>query len=44
MIGGMLAATLLATFLIPMFFMLVEKASEWLDRRKAPKAEQVHEG
>ena len=25
MIGGMLAATLLATFLIPMFFLLVEK-------------------
>ncbi len=43
-IGGMLAATMLATFLIPMFFMLVEKCSEWLDRRKAPKAEHVHEG
>jgi multidrug efflux pump len=43
-IGGMLAATMLATFLIPMFFMLVEKSSDWLERRKAPKTEQAHEG
>ncbi|MNG17368.1 Efflux pump membrane transporter BepE [compost metagenome] len=46
-IGGMLAATVLATFLIPMFFMLVEKASDWLESGKAPKtpkAEEVHEG
>ncbi|MCY1522907.1 Efflux pump membrane transporter BepE [compost metagenome] len=43
-IGGMLAATLLATFLIPMFFMLVEKSSDWLDSKKSPKAEQAHEG
>ncbi|UCP01006.1 multidrug efflux RND transporter permease subunit [Metapseudomonas lalkuanensis] len=46
-IGGMLAATMLATFLIPMFFMLVEKASDWLEGKKAPKTpkvEEVHEG
>ncbi|MNN85344.1 Efflux pump membrane transporter BepE [compost metagenome] len=34
-IGGMLAATVLATFLIPMFYMLVESASEKLGKRKA---------
>ncbi|MOA19434.1 Efflux pump membrane transporter BepE [compost metagenome] len=46
-IGGMLAATLIATFFIPMFYMLVEKASDWLDSKKAPKAkagpEEAHE-
>ncbi|WP_324708892.1 efflux RND transporter permease subunit [Pseudomonas citronellolis] len=33
-IGGMLAATVLATFLIPMFYMLVESAAERLGKRK----------
>ncbi|AGI22734.1 hydrophobe/amphiphile efflux-1 (HAE1) family protein [Pseudomonas sp. ATCC 13867] len=33
-IGGMLAATLLATFLIPMFYMLVESAADKLSARK----------
>ncbi|MCY1283525.1 Efflux pump membrane transporter BepE [compost metagenome] len=34
-IGGMLAATVLATFLIPMFYMLVESAADKLGKRKA---------
>ena len=39
-IGGMLAATLLATFLIPMFYLLVESAADRLGRKKkAPAAE-----
>ncbi|MBB4865217.1 multidrug efflux pump [Pseudomonas nitritireducens] len=45
-IGGMLAATLLATFLIPMFYMLVESAADKLSGRKAkhkPAAEGAHE-
>ena len=33
-IGGMLAATLLATFLIPMFYLLVESLGEKLSRKK----------
>ena len=33
-IGGMLAATLLATFLIPMFYLLVESLAEKLGRKK----------
>ncbi|WP_345772979.1 efflux RND transporter permease subunit [Pseudomonas sp. DP-17] len=45
-IGGMLAATLLATFLIPMFYMLVESAADKLSGRKSktkPAAEGAHE-
>ncbi|OBY59594.1 efflux RND transporter permease subunit [Pseudomonas sp. AU12215] len=45
-IGGMLAATLLATFLIPMFYMLVESAADKLSGRKnkaKPAAEGAHE-
>lgn len=45
-IGGMLAATLLATFLIPMFYMLVESAADKLSGRKnkaKPAAEGPHE-
>ncbi|MGL4316187.1 MAG: efflux RND transporter permease subunit [Pseudomonas sp.] len=40
-IGGMLAATLLATFLIPMFYLLVESLAARLDRKKtaAPHVE-----
>lgn len=39
-IGGMLAATLLATFLIPMFYLLVESAAQRVSRRgKARQAE-----
>ena len=34
-IGGMLAATLLATFMIPMFYLLVESLSDKLSKRKA---------
>ncbi|WJN58552.1 efflux RND transporter permease subunit [Pseudomonas sp. SO81] len=34
-IGGMLAATLLATFLIPMFYLLVESLADKLDKRKS---------
>ncbi|WP_152220359.1 efflux RND transporter permease subunit [Pseudomonas sp. SCB32] len=44
-IGGMLAATLLATFLIPMFYMLVESASDKLSSRKnkgKPAEGEVH--
>lgn len=35
-IGGMLAATVLATFLIPMFFMLVEKLSKRTPKEQTP--------
>ncbi|MDU9395902.1 efflux RND transporter permease subunit [Pseudomonas sp. zfem003] len=44
-IGGMLAATVLATFLIPMFYLLVESAADKLAQRrgkKAPPADPVH--
>lgn len=40
-IGGMLAATLLATFLIPMFYMLVESAADKLSGRKKAKSKPV---
>ncbi|MCY1283753.1 Multidrug resistance protein MexB [compost metagenome] len=39
-IGGMLAATLLATFLIPMFYLLVESMSDKLSG-KGKKAEEA---
>ena len=39
-IGGMLAATLLATFMIPMFYLLVEALGEKLGRRKKAAATQ----
>ncbi|WP_447589559.1 efflux RND transporter permease subunit [Aquipseudomonas campi] len=40
-IGGMLAATLLATFVIPMFYLLVESLADKLDaRRKKPSRQQ----
>ncbi|MDG9930521.1 multidrug efflux RND transporter permease subunit [Pseudomonas sp. GD04015] len=38
-IGGMLAATVLATFMIPMFYLLVESLGEKLGRRKKVAAE-----
>ncbi|WP_296277528.1 efflux RND transporter permease subunit [Pseudomonas sp. UBA7530] len=38
-IGGMLAATLLATFLIPMFYLLVESAAQRVSRRGKTTAE-----
>jgi multidrug efflux pump len=41
-IGGMLAATLLATFLIPMFYLLVESLGEKLSRKKKPAAVEQH--
>ena len=34
-ISGMLAATLLAIFLIPMLFVLVEKLANWRSRSRA---------
>ena len=42
-IGGMLAATLLATFLIPMFYLLVESAAQRVSQRgKAGEAQPPH--
>ncbi len=42
-IGGMLAATLLATFLIPMFYLLVETGAQRLSRRgKAQVGDEAH--
>ncbi|MBF8159707.1 efflux RND transporter permease subunit [Ectopseudomonas hydrolytica] len=42
-IGGMLAATLLATFLIPMFYLLVETGAQRLSRRgKAQVEDEAH--
>ncbi len=39
----MLAATLLATFVIPMFYLLVETAAQRVSRRgKAREEEQPH--
>jgi len=40
-IGGMLAATLLATFMIPMFYLLVESASARMGRGKGDKGKAV---
>ncbi|MAE23648.1 MAG: hydrophobe/amphiphile efflux-1 family RND transporter [Pseudomonas sp.] len=39
-IGGMLAATLLATFVIPMFYLLVETAAQRVSRRGKAREEQ----
>ncbi|AQZ34978.1 RND transporter [Pseudomonas sp. LPH1] len=39
-IGGMLAATLLATFLIPMFYLLVESAAQRVSQRGKAREEQ----
>ena len=41
-IGGMLAATLLATFLIPMFYLLVESLADRLGRKKKAVATEPH--
>lgn len=41
-IGGMLAATLLATFLIPMFYLLVESAALRVSRRGKTKEAEPH--
>ena len=38
MISGMLAATLLAIFLIPMLYVLVERLAAWRVRGGAPLA------
>ncbi len=44
-IGGMLAATLLATFLIPMFYLLVESAAQRFSRRKdEPETQEPGQG
>jgi len=37
-ISGMLAATLLAIFLIPMLYVQVERLAEWRTRRAGPVA------
>ena len=37
-IGGMLGATVIAIFFIPMFYVVLGRLSEWLKRRKAPAA------
>jgi multidrug efflux pump len=37
-IGGMLAATVIAVFFIPMFYYVIEKTVERLGRKKAPEA------
>jgi hypothetical protein len=34
--GGMLAATVLAVFFVPLFFVLIQGASEWVARRTWP--------
>ena len=39
-IGGMLAATLLATFVIPMFYLLVESLAEKMGKKKTKVVEQ----
>ncbi|MBD9414148.1 multidrug efflux RND transporter permease subunit [Pseudomonas sp. PDM16] len=41
-IGGMLAATLLATFVIPMFYLLVESLGQKLSRKKKVEAVEPH--
>ncbi|MEO4045984.1 efflux RND transporter permease subunit [Pseudomonas sp. CAU 1711] len=41
-LGGMLAATVLATFMIPMFYLLVESLGEKLGRKKKPAAVEQH--
>jgi multidrug efflux pump len=38
-IGGMLGATLIAVFFIPLFFMLLEKLSETFSRAGKPREE-----
>src|SRR5213079_2728876 len=39
-IGGMLAATVIAVFFIPMFYYVIEKTVERLGRKKALEAER----
>ncbi|QTN44225.1 multidrug efflux RND transporter permease subunit [Ectopseudomonas mendocina] len=41
-IGGMLAATLLATFLIPMFYLLVESAAQRMNRGGKARQTESH--
>jgi multidrug efflux pump subunit AcrB len=40
-IGGMLSATVLAIFFVPLFFVLVERAPTWRPPREADKPEQA---
>jgi multidrug efflux pump len=41
-IGGMLAATVIAVFWIPMFYYVIETAGERFGRKKPPAAEPGH--
>jgi multidrug efflux pump len=41
-IGGMLAATFLAVFFVPVFFALIQRVSEF-SLRKGPRVEPSHE-
>ncbi|HET8791347.1 MAG TPA: multidrug efflux RND transporter permease subunit [Modicisalibacter sp.] len=38
-IGGMLGATLIAIFFVPMFFQLVSQAEDWFDRKRGKRVE-----
>jgi multidrug efflux pump len=37
-IGGMLASTIVATFFVPLFFVLLEGAGEFFGRKRKPAA------
>ncbi|EIF7131360.1 TPA: efflux RND transporter permease subunit, partial [Campylobacter jejuni] len=39
LIGGMIAASTLAIFFVPLFFYLLENFNEWLDKKRG----KVHE-
>jgi len=49
-VGGMVASTVLSIFFVPVFFVLVERATTWRDRRKSATRQQAlppvppHEG
>ncbi len=36
-VGGMIAATTIAIFFVPLFFYLLESLNEWIDKKRAPK-------
>jgi hypothetical protein len=40
-LGGMLAATFLAIFFVPLFFVLIGKMNQWVTGRKAAEAPAV---
>jgi multidrug efflux pump len=43
-IGGMLASTLVASFFVPLFFVLLEDSTGFLSRRKKKAAPASHDG